>query len=113
MGESLLGNRIREVRESKKLNQGQFASLIGVDRTTLASWEGGRRIPNIDDIITVAKVGCVSLDWLSGRINVSIDQARDYTNQEWYDLIDLASDYNITPEKLRRLISAALALDKS
>lgn len=39
---------IRMWREANKIRQGDFARLIGVDRTTLASYETGRRKPKWD-----------------------------------------------------------------
>jgi transcriptional regulator with XRE-family HTH domain len=34
-------SRIRELRESRGLTQGQFALLVGVDRSSVARWEDG------------------------------------------------------------------------
>jgi len=37
---------IKELRSRLSLSQPKFASLIGVEVSTLRNWEQGRRIPN-------------------------------------------------------------------
>jgi len=39
------GDRVRKVRRDLKLEQEQFARMIGVTQKTLASWETGARTP--------------------------------------------------------------------
>jgi len=36
---------VKHIRESYKLSQGQFASLLGISIRTLQNWEQGRRTP--------------------------------------------------------------------
>jgi transcriptional regulator with XRE-family HTH domain len=46
---SQIANRIKTLRESKGLTQGQLASAIGVDPQTVSRWERGERVPNGED----------------------------------------------------------------
>lgn len=60
-----VGKRLKQLRHP--LTQAEFARLLGVDRSTLASWEVGRREPDIERLAKIADLFQVSLDWLAGR----------------------------------------------
>ena len=45
-----LGETIRRIRMENDLSQQQLANLLHVDRSTVASWETGRRLPDADMI---------------------------------------------------------------
>lgn len=104
-----LGDRIKLIRGSR--SQEDFAKLIGVDRTTLASWEIDRREPGLDTLSKIADLAAVSLDWLIGRdSSQTIEQGRAHHDSQWHEIIDLAITHDIKPEKVKQLIKAALTL---
>ncbi|MBE5901140.1 MAG: helix-turn-helix transcriptional regulator [Lachnospiraceae bacterium] len=41
MIESVLKERIRELRKAKNITQGALANVIGVSETTISKWENG------------------------------------------------------------------------
>ena len=50
-----MGNRLKELRESRGLSQAQLAEKTGLSRDNIASWELGRReLVNIYTIIKLA-----------------------------------------------------------
>ncbi len=49
-----LGNRIQQLRKERNLSQEQFALLIDMDRTYLASVERGKRNISIENIYKIA-----------------------------------------------------------
>ena len=54
------GDALRQARIEKELSQQQLAQRIHVDRSSIANWEAGRRLP---DAITIARLSqCVDLD---------------------------------------------------
>lgn len=59
--------RFRYLRQSKNLAQSQLASLIGVDRTTISSYESNTRQPSLDTLSRIADIFGVSTDYLLGR----------------------------------------------
>ena len=66
-----LGEMIRQIRMEKGLSQLQLAGLIHVDRSTIANWETGRRLPDADMI----KILSNALDTdVSILINASVKQ---------------------------------------
>ena len=54
-GSDNMGNRLKELRESRGLSQAQLAEISGLSRDNIASWELGRReLVNIYTIIKLA-----------------------------------------------------------
>jgi len=104
-----LGCRIKQARGVR--SQEDFASFLGFDRSTIASWEVDRREPSLEHLIKIADLSQVSLDWLAGRENFdSIEQAQSYSLQRWRSIIQLAISNNLSPNKIISLIKVALAL---
>lgn len=62
-----VGGRLAQCRGTR-MTQAQAADRIGVARATLASWESGRCMPRVPDLVVVADCYGVTLDWLiAGR----------------------------------------------
>ncbi len=75
MAEDLkIGDRIRNLRRSKKLTQKNFAKILNVAESTVASWESGYRNPDMESLLNISNCMEVSIDWLVGKEekNVSI-----------------------------------------
>lgn len=62
-----IGPRIKQLREENELKQNELANLIGVDRTSLSSYENSKRIPDIFILSRIADIFDISLDNLVGR----------------------------------------------
>lgn len=63
----MFSNNLKRLRKSKKLTQIQLAEKLGVAKTTLASYEQGRRMPDIEIQNKLADIFDISLDQLHGR----------------------------------------------
>jgi repressor LexA len=61
---SAIGDRIREARENKQLDQATLAMKIGVVTRTLQRWEKGEQIPDGISIMKMAKATNVHPNWL-------------------------------------------------
>jgi transcriptional regulator with XRE-family HTH domain len=61
---SSIGNRIRILRKSNKLNQIQFANLIGVSQGTLSEIEQDKYKPSLDTIIAIKDKFSSDINWL-------------------------------------------------
>lgn len=59
-----IGNRIKEIRESKEISQRELAKKIKVKQSTISNYEKGVREPSLENIILIAKELDVSLDYL-------------------------------------------------
>ena len=55
---------IKELRESRGLKQEELASVFGLKRTTISSWEVGKSKPDADTLVEIAEYFNVSIDYL-------------------------------------------------
>lgn len=62
--------RLKTLREERKLTQVRLAELIGVNPRAYNRWERGNFVPQLDTLIKIADALNVSLDELTGRVQV-------------------------------------------
>jgi transcriptional regulator with XRE-family HTH domain len=60
--------RLRQVIARSELSQTEFALAAGIDRSTLSQLlaPGADRLPRVESIAAIARIGNTSLDWLLG-----------------------------------------------
>lgn len=51
----LVGQRIKELRKNKNLNQAQLAEIVGVETTSICKMESGNHFPKEDNLEKIAK----------------------------------------------------------
>ena len=79
--ENLFPKRLREVRESTKLSQTDFAEKIGISRASLSYYENGTRTPDVYLLRTVHEATGVSIYYLLGITDTKNDEFQQaYTN---------------------------------
>jgi repressor LexA len=61
---STIGERLREARENKELDQATLAQKTGIATRTLQRWEKGEQIPDGVAITRIAKTTAVQPSWL-------------------------------------------------
>lgn len=66
---NIFGQRIKEIRQDKNLNQRDFAKLINVTQGALCRWERGENTPSIEILYQIANILNVSSDYLIGLEN--------------------------------------------
>lgn len=66
----MLGERIRYMREAKKLTQKDLAERLGTTARTIGFYETGDRNPPIDTLNKLADFFDVSVDYLLGRTDI-------------------------------------------
>ena len=59
--------RLKELRLKKGLTQTELGEKVGVKQNTFTNWENGKREPNFENLIKIADLLEVSVDWLFGR----------------------------------------------
>ena len=67
----LCGQRLKALRNEKKLSQDEVAKGVGITRTTLTHYERGTRTMNIEILNSFARYFEVSCDYLTGASNCS------------------------------------------
>lgn len=60
---------VRQLRNEKNLSQKQLAQRIGVDKSTVALYESGERLPSLSRLVSLSYVLGVTTDYLLGVSN--------------------------------------------
>ena len=60
----LLGKKIKELRTKSKFTQSELANLLGVTKSSVASYENDSRQPSFSVLIKIAQIFNVSTDYL-------------------------------------------------
>ena len=69
------GEMLCELREEKRLNQGQLADILHVSTSTISAYETGKALPTMERAIQLAEYFGVTIDFLFGRSSVRFDPA--------------------------------------
>ena len=75
-----LGNKLIELRKSKKLSQEELAEKINVSRQTISNWENGRFYPDIDALVKLSKYFNISIDDLLNCDDKVIEYLKESTD---------------------------------
>ena len=60
-----IGARITELRNGKKLSQGQLADILGVSRQAVSKWENDKTSPDTLNLIKIADVLDTEIEYLA------------------------------------------------
>ena len=60
-------SRLRLAREMAGLSQGQVAKMLGLHRPSISEAEAGRRRVSSEELVELARIYGVSVDWLLGE----------------------------------------------
>ena len=59
--------RIKNLRQSRELNQVQLAEKLGVKKQSISNWENDNIQPSVEMLEKIANVFSVSIDYLLGN----------------------------------------------
>jgi transcriptional regulator with XRE-family HTH domain len=68
-----LGNRIKQLRINKHLNQSQLAKLLNCTSSVISAYELNTRKPSLENLVALAYALGVSTDYLLGIKNSNRD----------------------------------------
>jgi transcriptional regulator with XRE-family HTH domain len=81
-GENNFGERLREAREARSLNQTELARLANLQPAAIGHFEKGRRKPSFANIKSLAKALNVTSDFLFGRASELGGATTAFRNEE-------------------------------
>lgn len=58
--------KLKELREAKKVTQSQLGEYIGAKKSAISLWESGKRQPDQETLVRLASYFDVSVDYLLG-----------------------------------------------
>lgn len=87
-------NRLQDIRKAKRLTQQAVADTVGINRSTYANYESGRREVDHYTLVRLADLFDVSVDYLLGRSEAQptaeCDELRAWAIRRVSDLSDPA-----------------------
>ncbi len=83
---STFGERLRMLREEKRISQEQAAEIFGVNRSTLSMWELDTRKPRKDKIDELRSFYGVTYEFLVGE-----SPYRNEADREFYEMLENAT----------------------
>jgi transcriptional regulator with XRE-family HTH domain len=105
---SILGDRLRALRESKGWSQKYVATKLGIKQSsTYSNWEYGLRDPDTDTLTKLADLYEVQTDYLLGRDHSMTILPRDQTD---FVIREIVEKYGVdlkkpgAKEKLEQII---------
>lgn len=60
----MLGERIRELRESRGFSQADLAQFLGKSKQSISNWENNNILPSIEMLMRLSRFFSVSCDYL-------------------------------------------------
>ena len=72
-----IAKRISEMRKQSGISQEKLAELVGVSRQAVSKWEAAQTVPDLNRIIELASLFCVTTDYL---LKDEIED-EEYTNE--------------------------------
>jgi len=85
----MIGERLKKLRQEKKIMQTALATVLGVENSTISLYEKGEINPTIKILVAIADYFNISLDYLIGRIDVAVPQ---YDKSKFLLLPEMSDD---------------------
>lgn len=77
----MLGNRLKELRTSKKMTQDDMANLLNIKRQTYSAYERGISFPDINSVSYMADFFNVSVDYILGKTDIPTVPTPEQNNE--------------------------------
>ena len=98
-----LSDRLKKLRQEKRLRQDQVAALVGVTKSTVSTWESDIRQPSYQVLIQLANLYHVSTDYLLVRSHDRIVDLSGLTDAEVALIAELVSSMKAKNRRLEEL----------
>lgn len=72
----MFAERFREIREQRDYTRAEIAKVLNVTTATIGNYELGNREPGIRELTILADFFNVSLDYLTGRTDISVRRTK-------------------------------------
>lgn len=90
MGDKMISDRIKAIREEQGMTQARLASRLGITRSSVNAWEMGISVPSTQYVVELANVLKVSTDYLLGvdkTATISVAGLSEEDTQLVYSLV--------------------------
>lgn len=86
------GKRLKKIRKDRGYTQTILEKITGIDRSTISAYERGERKPSYDNLIILARLYKVSIDYLCGNSDRRFIDTTDVDDQTYYKILILVKD---------------------
>lgn len=103
----LLGKKIKELRTKAKFTQSELADLLGVTKSSIASYENDSRQPSFPVLIKIAQIFNVSTDYLllnKSEKSISIESLNEEQTEIIKSLIKTFTESNDREYNLKKIL---------
>ena len=98
-GSSRFAEILRELRVTKKLTQQDVSEVLETDRSCIANYERGKRMPPLESLIKIARFFDVSIDYLVLGQNFKMPKKQEVDEEMAREL--MAENTALMEESLR------------
>lgn len=78
----MIADRIKFLREQKKMTQTELSKKLGITRSSVNAWEIGISVPSTQYIVELAEIFHVSTDYLLGVSATTTLPVADFSEQD-------------------------------
>lgn len=102
--------QMKELRKANGLTQATLAKALGIGQTTVANYEKGVRLPDLDMLISIANYFSVTIDTLVGRSEKQVQSKHStYTYEDYMEAL-LSMDKNRIQTIVHSLIQNGISM---
>ncbi|EKE03528.1 MAG: hypothetical protein ACD_20C00191G0005 [uncultured bacterium] len=102
-----IGNRLKQVRQNKKLTVEEFSQIVNIPARTLGGYEREERKPPLEFLEILKNKFNVNINWL-----LTSEGEMFIKNESIHSLQELKEKYNLTDEELRLLNELLVSPEK-
>ncbi len=100
----MIGKNLQKLRKQKNLTQEALAEQVGVARQTIAKWETGESVPDLEMAAKLASVMEVSLDDLTNAPEYELDGHPGMRGKHMFGVVTVGDKGQIViPVRARRV----------
>jgi len=94
----MFGDRLKELREDAGMTQEMLAQYLKVSRQTISGYEVSSSEPSIENLIKMADLFHVSLDYLCGRTKEkeNLHLLDKFSKELLYEMAKIVEKFNIS-----------------
>lgn len=108
--DKIIGEKLKTIREEKKLSQREVAKKIGIHDTYISKIEKGR-IPSVDVLKKICTFYNIDIASLFGEEIKTPEQLKNF-GVEWITFIDDMQKRDLSPEEILQIINALKIVNK-
>jgi transcriptional regulator with XRE-family HTH domain len=97
-------NRVKELREEKKMRQVDLAAELNISQSTLSNWERSNHDPDNISLSSLARYFECSVDYLLMNTEIRLPLTKEKVNEEYINTALFAEANGISSKDFRKMV---------